>query len=191
MRYSSAFQPIIIVILCTLAVPLCLILCLAFTPVRILEIAHAEEDGRIFWIPIRPGNWFTLEYTHSVQLSRITDDFEIDQRYGILLVSTTFSDHGAGLPYNSRLGGTFSVQYDGSFKISGIRRFFPEILLRVGKEYDNVFVFGSQYIDLSKMYGDSLLAIRTRKCSFLRFYTEIKLSQQRAGKAPVELLING
>jgi hypothetical protein len=130
---------------------------------------EGKRGGRVFRIPINPGDRFSLGYTHSVQYSRVTDDFEIDQHHRILLVSTTFSDHGAGLPYGLHREGVFSIQEDGRFKMSGIHKFLPEILLRVGREYSNIFVFGARRIDLSKTYGDALLTIRTRKCTVFRF----------------------
>ena len=107
--------------------------------------------------------------TQIVQLSRVSDDFEIDRHHRLLLVSTTFSDHGAGLPHRLHSGGAFTTEYDGRFKISNMHRFFPEILLRVEREYDNTFVFGSRRINLSRMCGDALLSIRTGKCTVFRY----------------------
>jgi hypothetical protein len=49
-----------------------------------------------------------------------------------------------------------------------MRRFVPEILLRVGEEYGNTFVFGVE-LDLSEMCGDALLTVRTKKCSMLEY----------------------
>lgn len=146
-----------------------LVLCISFWPVRVLEIAHAEADGRVFWKSVKSGDRFSLGYVHSVQLSRVTDDFEIDQDCGIALVSTAFSDHGAGLPYNLDRGGFFSVQNDGEFRISGMRVPLPEIPLRVGREYDNTFSFGSCNINLSEVCGDALLTVRTRRLPFFRY----------------------
>ena len=180
-RYSSAFLPIVILFI--LALPLCLLLlCLSWS-IHVLEIAYpdhphpslppsangqeAERGGRIFWTPISPGDRFILEQIHSVQLCRVTDEFEIDRHYRMFLVSTTFSDHGAGLPYSSDRGETFSVQYDGRFKISGMCRFAPEILLRVGREHGNTFTFGVR-LNLSEMCGDALLTVRTRKCTVFK-----------------------
>jgi len=167
MRYSSAFIPIAILLIS--AMPLCLLLSIAYLPVHILEITYAEGGGRIFWRTINPGDRFSLSYTHSVQPSRVVNDFEIDQRHQMLLVSTTFSDHGAGLPDGLHYGETFSTKRDGRFRISGIHRFIPEILLRVGQEHGNTFAFGSRHINLSKEYGDALFTVHTRKCSVFQF----------------------
>ncbi len=157
------------IILLMSAVPVSLALWTASLPVCLLEIIHAEEGGRVFLTAIAPGNRFSLGYTHSVQLSRVTDEFEIDRDFRIILVSVVFSDHGAGLPYDLNSGESFSVQQDGDFTVSKYVR-FSEIPLRVGREYDNTFEFGSQYINLSKTCGDSLLTIRTRQCSAVKYF---------------------
>ncbi len=162
-----------IAILLILAAPLSLVI---FLPVHVLEITHsykkssvgkeAKRGGRVYWTPVKPGDRFSLAYTHSVQLCRVVDDLEIDRHYRICLVSTSFSDHGVGLPYSLHKGGNFSIQDDGGFSISGMHAPLPEILLRVGREYDNTFTFGSRRINLSETYGDALLEVRIKKYRF-------------------------
>jgi hypothetical protein len=165
MRCPSVPLPIAMLLI---SLPVLVILSAASSPIHILEITYAEGRGRVFWTQINPGDRFSLEYIHSTQLSRVTDDFEIDQDHRILLVGTTFSDHGAGLPYHPHCGGTFSVQRDGRFGISDMRISLPEILLRVGREYDNVFACETRRINLSRQCGDALLTIRTRNYSILK-----------------------
>lgn len=164
-RGSSLSIPVAIVLI---SLPLLIALC-AWQPfTHILEIVYAESSDRVFWMGIMPGERFRLEYTHSVHRSRVADGFEIDQDHNIVLVGTTFSDHGAGLPYKPHRGGKFSVLRNGKFNISGMYMVLPEILLRTGREYDNVFQSGGSRINLSKECGDALLIIRTRKFSTLR-----------------------
>lgn len=155
------FYPLLPAIILS-AMPLYLALSISCRSVRVLEITHAETGDRVFRAPIATGNRFSLGYTHSVQLSRVEEEFEIDSRGGVALVSITFSDHGAGLPYDVHRGGVFFAQQDGKFKISDMCVSLPEIPLRVGIEYGNTFTFGSHHIDLSEMCGDALIIIRTR-----------------------------
>jgi len=163
-RHSSFPLPVALLLI---SLTVLAILFSASSPIHILEIAYAEGGGRVFRTQINPGDHFSLGYIHSVQLSPVTDDFEIDQHYGILLVSTIFSDHGAGLSRNSHCGGTFSVRRDGRFEISGMRIFLPEILFRVGRECNNTFTCETRHINLSRLCGDALLTIRTRDYSVL------------------------
>ena len=161
-------MPIFIGTLLILAAPLSLALLPVFSPACVLEIRYAEGGKRIFWARIGYRGSFSLEYTHSVQLSRVRDDFQIDRYNCILLVGTTFSDQGAGLPASPYLGGRFSIQNDGCFRMSGMHMTLPEILLRVDRNSNNVFTFGDRRIDLSKTYGDALFVIRTKEYAVFR-----------------------
>ena len=163
-RGSSLSIPVAILLI---SLPLLMVICAAQPLTHILEIVYAENGDRVFWMQIMPGERFRLEYIHSVQRSLVTDTFEIDQNHNMVLVGTTFSDHGAGLPYKPHRGGKFSVLENGKFNISGMYMVLPEILLRTGREHGNVF-YGMHRINLSKECGDALLIIRTRKFSTLR-----------------------
>jgi len=167
MKYSSLVHPVII-FLFIIAMPLYLWLVMVTIPVDVLEIIHEDSGELIFWSAVRPNAAFSLGYTHSVQLSPVLENFRLDKNCGIILVSTTFSDHGAGLPTDAYRGAVFTVQDDGGFKISNMNVFFPEISVRTGREYSNTFTLGNRDINLSKLYGDASFTIRTRKRSVLR-----------------------
>lgn len=143
---------------------LILIISLGLFPAYTLEIT--ENGNRIFSTQIKSGDRFSLSYIHSIQLSPVTENFEIDQDHHIILTDMTFSDHGAGLPYNAFCG-VFSTQ-NGKFRISNMNMPFSEINLRVGREYDNVFIMGNRTVNLSEKFGDALILIRIGKHSFLR-----------------------
>lgn len=152
-----------------ISAPIYLVLFVVFVPVHVLEIESVEDGERIFWRHIRSGNRFSFEQMNSVQLCRVRNDYEIDEDYQIILVSTAFSDHGVGLPSGPIHGGEFSIQDDGTFRISKMHLELSEIHLRVGREYDNVFAFGSRRINLSETYGNALFAVRTRKCAMSKY----------------------
>ena len=101
-----------------ISMPLYLWLAMVTIPVDVLEIVHEDSGDLIFWIQVRSGVTFSLRHTHSVQLSPVVDNFRLDRNCEIILVSTTFSDHGAGLPTDVYRGAVFSIQDDGGFKIS-------------------------------------------------------------------------
>jgi len=163
-RGSSLSIPVAIVLI---SLPILVLMC-AGPPPRVLEIADAKNGDQILRTYIWPGDDFSLEYVHSVQRSRVKDTFTIDRRYRIVLVETTFSDHGAGLPYKSHQGGTFSILNDGKFYISDMNVVLQEILLRTGVEYDNACQSEHRRINLSQRCGDALLAIRIKKRSVLK-----------------------
>ena len=166
-RGSSMSIPVAILLI---SLPILTLIC-AGPPMqqpRILEIVYARNGSQLFRTQVWPGDHFSLEYVHSVQRSRVKDTFEIDEQHRIVLISTTFSDHGAGLPYKSHQGGTFSILNNGKFYISGMNVILPEILLRTGVEYDNAFQSENRRINLSRRYGDALLAIRIKKFSIFK-----------------------
>lgn len=164
-RGSSLSIPVAIVLI---SLPILVLMCAGPAPPRVLEITDAKNGDQILRTHIWPGDDFSLEYVHSVQRSRVKDTFTIDRRYRIVLVETTFSDHGAGLPYKSHQGGTFSILNDGKFYISGMNVVLPEILLRTGMEYDNAFQSENRRINLSQRCGDALLIIRIQKHSIFK-----------------------
>jgi len=164
----NSFMPIPVAIL-LVSLPVLMLMCGAEFPSRyILEIVDAKNGNSIFQTEACPRDRFRLEYVHSVQLSRVIDLFEIDRRHEIVLVGTTFSDHGAGLPYKPYHRGKFSVLPDGKFHISDMYVILPEIRLRVGREHDNAFECDDRRINLSRRCGNALLIIRTRKYSILK-----------------------
>lgn len=164
-RGSSLSIPVAILLI---SLPILVLMCAGPAPPRVLEITDAKNGDQILSTYIWPGDDFSLEYVHSVQRSRVKDTFTIDRRYRIVLVETTFSDHGAGLPYKSHQGGTFSILNDGKFYISGMNVVLPEILLRTGREYDNAFQSRNHRINLSQRCGNALLAIRVKKRSVFK-----------------------
>jgi len=149
---------------------LCCLLLGLFRHVHVLEIFYSKENKRVFYTKVSPGDRFALENTHSVQLSQVEDSFEISQDYKITLVDTTFSDHGAGLPHTLCQGGSFSIQADGRFNVSGMKVILPEILLRVMRDYSNIFTFNGQRINLSKRYGDALLKVCVNRYSISGYF---------------------
>ena len=165
LRNSSLALPVGILLV---LLPVLVMLFGASQSVYVLEIAHVESGAHVFRTQVDPGDHFSLEHTHSAQLSPVTDNFQIDQRYRMFLVSTVFSDHGAGLPDSSHRGETFSIQQDGRFKVSGLSMFLPEILLRVGREHNNILTCEARRVNLSERCGDALLTIRIRDYSILK-----------------------
>ena len=163
-RGSSLSIPVAIVLL---SLPVLAIMCADASSPHILEIVDAKNGRQVFWTRIGPHESFSLEYIHSVHLSRVTDIYKIDRHHGIVLTGTVFSDHGAGVPHKPQQGGTFTILNDGTFYIKDMNRIMSEIFYRTGREYDNTFVYERRRINLSQQCGDALLIIRTRRYSII------------------------
>lgn len=76
-----------------------------------------------------PEGKFTLSYIHSVQKTPVYEFFEIDEQNRLILVETSFSSLGVGLPYTEE-NGSFESR-NGKFQLTGLSREFTTIPLRV------------------------------------------------------------
>ena len=124
-----------------------------------LELKTFEENKLIFRQRIKPGDEFTLKYTHSVALTPVWEIFIINKDYQIVLIETDFLDHGAGLPYTTFENEIF-VEEEGRFKIKNMHRIMPTpIYYRIGAVRENIFYFKDEEINLSSLVGDRLLTI--------------------------------
>jgi len=124
-----------------------------------LELKTFEENKLIFRQRIKPGDEFTLKYTHSVALTPVWEIFLIDEDYQIILIETDFLDHGAGLPY-APFGEEIFVEEDNKFKIKNMYRIMPSpINYMVGTIYGNILYFKNKKINFSSLVGNKILTI--------------------------------
>lgn len=124
-----------------------------------LEIVNPETDRLVFSRKVKPCDKFILESIHSLELSCITDEYKISHNYTIELISTTFSGHSAGLPFNKSKDEVFSVEKDGRFKISNRHIQMDKIPLRIQRNYGNKLVYDDIEINLSEIFDNTLLYI--------------------------------
>lgn len=127
--FFSTF-PNFIVLLITIVITTVIILSL---PTKVL-LANDFKTGEYYksW-EIKDGDEFTVEYTHSVQLTPVTESYTIDGN-NIILNETTFKSYGAGLPsttpYKFEIIGT-------SFRIYDIDEIMDYLVYRTGAERAN------------------------------------------------------
>jgi hypothetical protein len=136
-------------------------LLLTLFPVHVLSLG---KEGKLVSVKkIRPGNVFSLGYLHSVEKSDVWERFIIDADYRIVLTETKFQGQAAGLP--SALAPGERLTREGRwFRISGMARVLPHVLLRVDPQWHNRFQFeDEEEKDLSSMVGSCLLLIRVEK----------------------------
>lgn len=141
-----------------------LLFSLFFPLMQVLEISDTKGNEKAVIRRIKGDSNFSLSFMHSAQRSIVKDNFVIDG-HNIMLVSTTFSDHGAGLPFD----GDFEVLDNGKFRVSNINRTLSKINLTIGKESVNTFEIGDEQINLSQIYGDTTLVVHIRKYSPIIF----------------------
>ncbi len=111
-----------------------LIAILFLLPVKVLIASNYKTDEYIKSWKVRDGDSFTVEYTHSVQLTTVTETYIIDGENIILLESYFHSLGGAGLPATTPY--KFEITEKG-FRIYDINENMEYLVYRTGAERAN------------------------------------------------------
>ncbi len=99
-----------------------------FIPVDVLMAENFRTDEYLkSWI-IREGEKFTVLYTHSVELTPVSETYRIDDEE-IILTETWFKSYGAGLPASSPY--KFEINHKG-FRIYEINQVMDGLTYRTG-----------------------------------------------------------
>jgi hypothetical protein len=147
----------------TLAVAALLALAAGFIPLHVLEVRESGGTERVVLLKrVAPGDTFTLSFFHSVEKSKVTDYFRIDDDYRIILYQTEFSSLNTGLPAVVSEGEVFS-RTDRGFRLSNLNRILPEILLQVSAAYGGSLSLGGKDVFLPALAGNGLVRISTRR----------------------------
>jgi hypothetical protein len=124
-----------------------------------IELKEHTNQKIILQKIVKPGDIFSLKYTHSVAQTPVWEIFKITDKGGLILIETYFSDHGAGLPYTNFENEIF-IKEDNKFKIKNMSREIElPLYYRVGEIRENYFIFQQEEINLSKMLGNSVATI--------------------------------
>ena len=150
-----------------IAVALVLLLAAALPLVPALAVSDARTGRPLLALPIEKGEAFYLRYTHSVNLSDVTDGMEWNGET-IMVRSTLFKAYGVGMPVLADgIGNAFANTPDG-FLITGIDRPESEILLLTQEVPNNRLLYRDREINLLSRCGSgTLLRIRVICASFL------------------------
>lgn len=110
-----------------------------------------EKTGKIlYYSDVKPGDTFTVTYTHSVNNSPVHDIFVIREDYSIMLKKTVFSSFGAGVPYEVEKGQNICF-YKDTIEIDNINQPIKEYLLFVGTVADHIFTMHQASIPLKQL----------------------------------------
>lgn len=106
---------------------------IALIPTKVLLVCDYKTGEYYKSWRIKDGEDFTVEYTHSVQLTPVTETYKIDG-YNIILKETTFKSYGAGLPATTPY--KFEITSNG-FRIYDIDELMDYLVYRTGAERAN------------------------------------------------------
>jgi len=122
-----------------------------FAPVCRRFAVIEEKTGRlVYCCKIKPGDFFQITYTHSVNKTAVDEFFKIEADYGILLTKTAFRSFGAGIPYEIEPGQKLTV-YPDRTEISGLNLRIPKLLLKVGVIADHKLIVNRRTLPLKQL----------------------------------------
>ena len=109
------------------------ILLISLFPVRVLMASDYKTEEYIKSWRVKNGESFTIEYTHSVLLTTVTEEYLIEDE-NIILVESYFHSLGAGLPATTPY--KFEIR-DDKFRIYDINENMDYLVYRTGAERAN------------------------------------------------------
>jgi hypothetical protein len=105
-------------------------------------VENASTGDRLLAVPAENGTVVALEYTHSVEKTRVLDAYEV-RGDRLVMVRMEFESYGAGLPsradVNRTENGSFAFDPDGSFR---------ELHVKPGRVAGHELRVGDRTVDL-------------------------------------------
>jgi len=99
---------------------------------------------------VKPGDTFSIIYTHSVNRSPIEDQFVVDSEYNIVLLKSIFKSFGAGVPSTSDNEMKFEF-FEDRIEASYTNRKIEKLILSIGTIADHRFIMNEKNIRLSEL----------------------------------------
>ncbi len=124
-----------------------------------LYVVDAKNGRMYFSCPIAEGDIFTLEYTHSVHKTPVTDYFVVENQKTMRLYQTAFATFGAGMPYTA----SGIIEYrDDAFIFPVVDRQFHRIQLHAVPMAEHRLALGNRTI-----YINDLVAVPARMAIYV------------------------
>lgn len=109
------------------------VLAVLFVPYQSALVFQFEKTDKVLaFLPIEKDESFSMEYTHSIHLSKVVEMYKLQDNGKIKQIGLMYEDFGIGMPENAGKGETFTKK-DGKYYIGNMNRVFPYIDLRIGK----------------------------------------------------------
>lgn len=132
------------------------IACICFflypSPVLVL---NDLRGGNGLILPIQGEEGFTLEYTHSVQKTKVEEHFVFAPNNQLVLTSTNFQSLGVGLPFLPEEGNL--VNDNGVFRLTEINREFASITLGFMQLAKQAIIFKDEKYELEDFFTEGRL----------------------------------
>lgn len=113
-------------------------------PIYILKASYYRDGEYLKGWLVNKGDRFSIEYTHSVQLTPVIEIYYIDKKGEIILEESYFYSYGAGLPSDTPY--KFEITKNG-FRIYDIDEIMDNLIYRTGavKANHKINIKGKSY----------------------------------------------
>jgi hypothetical protein len=124
-----------------------------------LELVHRTQKTVLCSYPVKPGQEFSLHYTHSSDHTPIVDRFQVTSGGNIVLVEEKFAWYGAGLAFHPR----DNIDLSKTWTRTRMHRQMDPFYLRVGRVAGHILRLQGQMIALQDLApGGTSLWLRVR-----------------------------
>lgn len=122
-----------------------------------LRLEVSESRKVLLDLSVNPGDEFYIHYIHSSDKTPVRDTFRINEEGQLILIEEAFLWHGAGLEFQSH--GDIHLAFDGKWSKVRLNRFFPELVIRVGRIAKQRLIFKDRsiYLDSLVRPGESII----------------------------------
>ena len=143
---------------------LLLALILGLRSTLVLEVWDTEAKRLLLSLPVKEGDLFSLQYTHSTAKTIIEEHFQIRRSGDILATRMIYVSGGAGIPDVAPPGAHFRINDDGRFVMDNLNKVFPLLAnIRVAYFYPHLLVHHGSNYSLSEIARGRLVDIKIQK----------------------------
>jgi hypothetical protein len=129
-----------------------------------LEVWDTEAKRQLLSLPVKEGDSFSLQYTHSTAKTIVEEHFQIMGCDNILATHMIYVSGGAGLPDVAPPGAHFRINEDGRFVMDNLQKVFPLLAnIRVAYFYPYLLVYHGNSYSLSEVARGKLVDIKIHK----------------------------
>ena len=146
---------------------LLLALILGLRSTLVLEVWDTEAKRLLLSLPVKEGDPFSLQYTHSTAKTIIEEHFLIRGSDDILATRMIYVSGGAGIPDVAPSGAHFRINDDGRFVMDNLNKVFPLLAnIRVAYFYPHQLIYHGNSYSLSEIARGRLVDIKIQKKEF-------------------------
>ena len=121
-------------------------------------IIYNNKDEKIITYPLKTGDYFSIEFIHSVNQSPVIEYYKFDDNNNIYVYKTIYYNFGAGVP--TELNGNEELSYgdDGSIIIDHIDKKIDNLTYYLSAIYDHrLKINDGEAISLWEVCGKNMI----------------------------------